>query len=203
MQARQSAGIPLCVPFVALALFLFAPFLCTSAAIITLPTSHITSHAFPSLNTSTYPPDVPSLFRIVRDNPGVFSLLHAYVKQAPDIEALLKSPAASLTFFAPANMAFGRLTADQLALFESDVSTHLKYHLLPHAVAEQDMRDGSQEQTVQGSAVSITVQSARRDIWINDAYIVDGDHVATNGARAPMHTLTPPPHLACRFASRH
>jgi len=106
---------------------------------------------------------------------------------------LLKSADASLTFFAPANMAFGRLTADQLALFESDVSTHLKYHLLPHVVSEEEMRDGSQEQTVQGSPVLITVQSARRDIWINDAYIVDGDHVATNGACAPPHFY---PHMS-------
>ena len=125
-------------------------------------------------------------------------------EQAPAIEMLLKSADASLTFFAPANMAFGRLTADQLALFESDVSTHLKYHLLPHVVSEEEMRDGSQEQTVQGSPVLITVQSARRDIWINDAYIVDGDHVATNGACAPpaffpAHVTS---HITRRLAAR-
>jgi hypothetical protein len=70
-------------------------------------------------------------------------------------------------------------------LFESDVSTHLKYHLLPRVVAEKDMHDGSQEATEQGESVFITVQGADRDIWINDAYIVDGDHLAENGAAPP------------------
>ena len=77
MQALQAVGNPLRAPLVALALLFFAPCLCTSALSITPPTGHI----FPALNTSKYPPDVPSLFRIIRDNPGVFSLLHAYIKQ--------------------------------------------------------------------------------------------------------------------------
>jgi uncharacterized surface protein with fasciclin (FAS1) repeats len=120
---------------------------------------------------------------MIKDNQGTFSQLQSYIQQAPDIELQLKSLAAEVTFFAPENVAFGRMSPEDIALFESDISTHLKYHLLPRIVTEKDMRDGTQEQTEQGSSVFITVQGALRDIWINNAYIVDGDHLANNGAR--------------------
>jgi hypothetical protein len=54
--------------------------------------------------------------------------------------------------------------------------------MLPHLVTEKDMKDGGQEATNQGSLVYFTVQGTQRDIWINDAYLLDGDHVVENGA---------------------
>jgi hypothetical protein len=54
--------------------------------------------------------------------------------------------------------------------------------MLPHLVTEKDMKDGGQELTEQGALVFFTVQGTQRDIWINDAYLLDGDHVVENGA---------------------
>jgi uncharacterized surface protein with fasciclin (FAS1) repeats len=166
---------------VAVVVVLFAHCLFASAAII-LPSARAPAiHSRPALNVSAYSPADHNLWHIIRDNDGLFSQLHAYIKLAPDIELQLQGASSSITFFAPENVAFGRLSPDELALFESDISTHLKYHILPHIIVEKDMRDGSQEATEQGSAVYITVQGSERDIWINDAYIVDGDHLAQNG----------------------
>lgn len=162
--------------------------------IITPSTRRIAAHSS-LLSNASNAVTTPTLWHIIRQNDGVFSLLHGYLKLAPDIELQLQSAGSELTFFAPENVAFGRLSPEDLALFESDVSTHLKYHLLPRMVAEKDMRDGSQEATEQGKSVFITVQGAERDIWINDAYIVDGDHLAVNGdppsccCRAPIRCL--------------
>ncbi len=119
---------------------------------------------------------------------------------APDIMSQLQDDASQLTFFAPENVAFLRLSPEERALFEMDVSGNLKYHLLTRMVAQKDMRDGSQEATEEGQSVFITVQGAQRDIWINDAYIVDGDQLAINGdfqllctarcCRAPFSCIT-------------
>jgi uncharacterized surface protein with fasciclin (FAS1) repeats len=160
-----------------LAVMFIMPCFCESAVIVRPSRLRISVS-----NSSSYPPIDETLYHIIKDNEGTFSQLHSYIKQAPDIELQLKSLGADVTFFAPENVAFGRMTPENIALFESDISTHLKYHLLPRVVTEKDMRDGTQEQTEQGSNVHITVQGALRDVWINDAYILDGDHLVTNGA---------------------
>ncbi len=61
--------------------------------------------------------------------------------------------------------------------------------MLPHLVTEKDMKDGGQELTEQGSLVFFTVQGTQRDIWINDAYLLDGDHVVENGAWRDISTF--------------
>ena len=142
-----------CSSVVAVAVLLFAHCFFASAAII-LPSSRgLVIHSHPALNLSAHSPVDHTLWHIIRDNDGLFSQLHAYLKYAPDIELLLQGASSSITFFAPENVAFGRLSPEELALFESDISAHLKYHMLPHIVVERDMRDGSQEATEQGAAV--------------------------------------------------
>lgn len=166
---------------IVVAAFLFVlPHLCSSAIIIkpSLQNYHLSSAA---LNSSAYPPIHQTAYHFLQENDSVFCQLLSYIKQAPDVEIELKSTTVTFTFFAPENAAFDRLLPEQLKLFESDVSSHLKYHLLPIVVAVKDMRDGSQELTEQGSPVFVTVQDDQRDVWINDAYIVDGDHVTENG----------------------
>jgi len=142
-----------CSSVIAVAVLLFAHCFFASAAII-LPSSRgLVIHSHPALNLSAHSPVDHTLWHIIRDNDGLFSQLHAYLKYAPDIELLLQGASSSITFFAPENVAFGRLSPEELALFESDISAHLKYHMLPHIVVERDMRDGSQEATEQGAAV--------------------------------------------------
>ena len=173
---------------ITLAFLLLAPSLYASAMVIVPSAQRIVAHSPLISNTTASIPTQQTLWHIIRENDAIFSQLHGYLKRAPDIQLQLQSASAEVTFFAPENVAFGRLSPDDLALFEADISTHLKYHLLPRLVAEKDMHDGSQESTEQGQSVFITVQGAERDIWINDAYIVDGDHLAENG---------PPPPLSC------
>jgi uncharacterized surface protein with fasciclin (FAS1) repeats len=169
-----------------MAVLFLLPCLCVSFSITPPSVRRFAAGPAAALNVSSYPPVHQTLWQVIKENEGVFSLLHNYIKLAPDIEAQLQNLASEVTFFAPENVAFGRLSTEQLALFESDISAHLKYHLLPRVVLEKDMHDGAQEATEQGSYVFITVQGSQRDIWINDAYILDGDHLVENGAPPPF-----------------
>lgn len=102
----------------------------------------------------------------------------------------LNDPAATYTLFAPTEDAFAGVDVD--ALSTAELTALLQYHVLPDvAVAAADITDGQTPSTLEGSAVTLTLQNG--GVFVNDAAVTQADAGTSNGVIHEIDgVLTPP-----------
>lgn len=135
-----------------------------------------------------------NLLQLVDSNES-FKTLAAAVKAA-GLEATL-SGTEPLTVFAPTDEAFAALppgTLENLLKPENKeiLVKILTYHVVPGAVASQDIQTG-EVKTVEGSSVSVSVEE--NQVMVNNAKVIQTDVQATNGVVHAIDKVILPPDL--------
>jgi uncharacterized surface protein with fasciclin (FAS1) repeats len=126
-------------------------------------------------------PEEKTIPEIAQDA-GSFSTLLAAVTAADLAETL--SSTGPFTVFAPTDEAFAKLPAGTVANLlkpenKNKLVDLLKYHVVSGRVYSEDALAAKSADTLQGSAISITVQS--RDAMVNSAKLLKTDIDASNG----------------------
>lgn len=122
------------------------------------------------------------------------STLVAAVQAAGLVDVL--SSEGPFTVFAPTNEAFAALpegTVESLLLEENrdQLIAILTYHVVPGRVMSDDLSDGLEAETVQGSNVTIGV--GYNSVTVNQANVVQADVVASNGVVHVIDAVILPP----------
>lgn len=112
---------------------------------------------------------------------GDFTTLLAAAEAAGLVETL--SSEGPFTVFAPTDAAFDALpdgTVDELLMPENKarLTQILTYHVISGEVMSSDLSDGMEAGTVEGSAVTISLEDG---VMVNDANVVSADIEASNG----------------------
>ena len=124
---------------------------------------------------------------------GSFTTLVAAVEAAGLVETL--SGEGPFTVFAPTDDAFAALpegTVESLLLPENrdQLVSILTYHVVPGAVMSTDLSDGMTAATVQGSDITIDLDSG---VMVNEANVVTADIAASNGVIHVIDAVILPP----------
>jgi uncharacterized surface protein with fasciclin (FAS1) repeats len=124
---------------------------------------------------------------------GSFTTLVAAVEAAGLVETL--SGEGPFTVFAPTDEAFAALpegTVESLLLPENrdQLVSILTYHVIPGAVMSTDLSDGMTAATVQGSEITIDLDSG---VMVNEANVVTADIAASNGVIHVIDAVILPP----------
>ena len=110
---------------------------------------------------------------------GQFKTLVALVKQA-GLTGALSGPG-QLTLFAPTDAAFAKVPKSTLAALgknKAQLKAVLLYHVVPGRITSAQITDGSEQKTVEGSALAIAVNGG---VTVNDATVIQADVEAENG----------------------
>ena len=124
---------------------------------------------------------------------GSFTTLVAAVEAAGLVETL--SGEGPFTVFAPTDDAFAALpegTVESLLPPEThdQLVSILTYHVVPGAVMSTDLSDGMTAATVQGSEITIDLDSG---VMVNEANVVTADIAASNGVIHVIDAVILPP----------
>ncbi|MDG3041277.1 fasciclin domain-containing protein [Roseicyclus marinus] len=124
---------------------------------------------------------------------GNFTTLVAAVEAAGLVETL--SGDGPFTVFAPTDEAFAALpegTVESLLLPENrdQLVSILTYHVVPGAVMSTDLSDGMTAATVQGSEITIDLDTG---VMVNEANVVTADIAASNGVIHVIDAVILPP----------
>jgi transforming growth factor-beta-induced protein len=115
--------------------------------------------------------------------------------QAAGMAPTLESRA-TFTVFAPTDEAFERMPSSDLGELESpphkaELQRFIAYHIVPGEVTLANMSGRQEVAALQGGA--LIIQATMDNVRINDADIVKGDIIASNGVvHAIDRVLTPP-----------
>ena len=124
---------------------------------------------------------------------AVHETLEAAVIAADLVDAL--SGEGPFTVFAPTDSAFAALPEGLLDTLLADPSGDLTdillYHVLGAAVPSDSLSDGQTAATLQGSDVTVTIDSS--GVFINDARVVIADLMADNGIVHVIDVVLVPP----------
>lgn len=124
---------------------------------------------------------------------AVHETLEAAVIAADLVDAL--SGEGPFTVFAPTDSAFAALPEGLLDTLLADPSGDLTeillYHVLGAAVPSDSLSDGQMATTLQGSDVTVTIDSS--GVFINDAMVVLADIMADNGIVHVIDVVLVPP----------
>lgn len=103
------------------------------------------------------------------------------------------------TVFAPTDAAFAALAEETLqALLKPEnkelLVKILTYHVVPGKVLSSDLKTG-EVKTVEGSSVSIRVDSGKKQVMVNNATVTQADMQASNGVIHVIDKIILPPEL--------
>ncbi|KAH6897988.1 FAS1 domain-containing protein [Coprinopsis sp. MPI-PUGE-AT-0042] len=120
---------------------------------------------------------------------GLTALVSA-LSTAELVEAVDTTP--SVTIFAPTNEAFDALGVDLSTLSPTDLGEILKYHVIAGTVGYSSVLEEEQEvETLSGQSVRITKRDGK--VFVNDAEVVQGNVILSNGVVHVINgVLTPP-----------
>ncbi len=126
-----------------------------------------------------------------------FKTLTAALKAAGLTETL--SGKGPFTVFAPTDAAFAALPQDALQELlkpeNKDILVKiLSYHVVPGNVTSGDIKPG-QVKTVEGGALNVQVDPAKKSVTVNDANVVQPDIKASNGVIHAIDKVILPPDL--------
>lgn len=126
-----------------------------------------------------------------------FKTLTAALKAAGLTETL--SATGPFTVFAPTDAAFAALPQDALQELlkpeNKDILVKiLSYHVIPGNVTSGDIKPGDVK-TVEGGALKVQVDSAKKGVTVNDANVVQPDIKASNGVIHAIDKVMLPPDL--------
>ncbi len=126
-----------------------------------------------------------------------FKTLTAALKAAGLTETL--SGKGPFTIFAPTDAAFAALPQDALQELlkpeNKDILIKiLSYHVVPGNVTSGDLKPG-EVKTVEGGAVNVKVDPAKKSVTVNDANVVQPDLKASNGVIHAIDKVILPPDL--------
>ncbi len=123
---------------------------------------------------------------------GSFTTLLAAAEAAGLVETLKGE--GPLTVFAPTDEAFAALpdgTVDTLLMPENKdkLTQILTYHVVPGKVMSTDLSDGMEAETVEGSAVTVSMGDS---VMVNNATVTTPDIEASNGVIHVIDTVLMP-----------
>lgn len=126
-----------------------------------------------------------------------FKTLTAALKAAGLTETL--SGTGPFTVFAPTDAAFAALPQDALQELlkpeNKDILVKiLSYHVVPGNVTSGDIKPG-EVKTVEGGALNVQVDPAKKGVTVNDANVVQPDIKASNGVIHAIDKVILPPDL--------
>lgn len=126
-----------------------------------------------------------------------FKTLTAALKAAGLTETL--SGTGPFTVFAPTDAAFAALPQDALQELlkpeNKDILVKiLSYHVVPGNVTSGDIKPG-EVKTVEGGALNVQVDPAKKSVTVNDANVVQPDIKASNGVIHAIDKVILPPDL--------
>ncbi len=124
-----------------------------------------------------------TVFDIIVESPDHEILETAVI--AADLAGTLSSEG-PFTVFAPTDAAFGVIPQSVLDMLleepEGDLTDILLYHVIGGAtVLSTDLSDGQTAETLEGSDITVSIDSATGAVMINEANVVVADLMASNG----------------------
>ena len=131
----------------------------------------------------------------VAQSAGQFSTLLTAV-EAAGLTTTLQGPG-PFTVFAPTDAAFAKIPSSTLNALLADkaaLTKVLTYHVLPAAVASNQISNGQTAATVEGGNVTFSVNGGT--VKVNNATVVKADVAASNGVIHVIDAVLLPPDLA-------
>ncbi|NMG10563.1 fasciclin domain-containing protein [Brasilonema sp. UFV-L1] len=151
----------------------------------------------PIAETPTTPTASKNLAELARSasSESSFTTLTRVVEAAGLTQQMAKQ--GPYTVFAPTNAAFAALpkgTVESLLKPENKqkLTRLLSYHVLPGQVTSSQLTSG-QVKTVEGSAVTVKVNTTTNTIIVNDAKVIQADIPASNGVVHVVDKVILPP----------
>lgn len=126
---------------------------------------------------------------------GDFNTLVEAVKAAGLVDTL--SGPGPFTVFAPTDEAFAKVpeaVMDALMANKTLLTSVLTYHVVPGEVMSSDLKNGMSVNTVEGSNVKITIDSA--GVMVDNARVINADIKASNGVIHVIDAVILPPAAA-------
>jgi uncharacterized surface protein with fasciclin (FAS1) repeats len=162
-----------------------------------------TPEATPTPGTTTPPTTNPqgttggdNIVALAEKN-GSFTFLTKALKAAGLVETL--QGAGPFTVFAPTDKAFAELPPDAVQdLLKPEnkaiLEKILKYHVVSGQVLSTDLKSGDVK-SVEGGAITVSVDSDKKSVRVNDANVVQPDIKGSNGVIHVIDKVILPPNL--------
>ena len=173
-----------------------------SAVLATLVTLSIvagSTGAFAQTQTTTTPPEGPTIFQTVANETN-FSTLVGLLKVANLTDTL--NGTTNYTLFAPSNAAFDKIPSSALATLANN-TTALKrvllYHVVPGTLLSKDITGNGTLTTANGLSLPYSVTSTV--VTVDNASITKTDINATNGVIHVIDSVMIPPANATAAAT--